>query len=90
MPVWIENEAEFKELFPDCLPGTMPPFGDLYGLPTYVDHRLTQEDYIVFEAGTHTHSIKISYADYERAAKPHIAEFAVKFHPDGHTTYSAP
>jgi prolyl-tRNA editing enzyme YbaK/EbsC (Cys-tRNA(Pro) deacylase) len=29
------------------------PFSNLYGLPTCVDKRLTQEDYIVFEAGTH-------------------------------------
>ena len=32
----------------------MPPFGNLYGLPTYVDQRLAGEDYIVFEAGTYT------------------------------------
>jgi Ala-tRNA(Pro) deacylase len=36
-PVTLEPEPEFKSLFPDCAPGTMPPFGNLYGLPTYVD-----------------------------------------------------
>src|SRR5258707_5697528 len=40
----LEREAEFKDLFPDCAPGTMPPFGDLYGVPTYVDRKLTSED----------------------------------------------
>jgi Ala-tRNA(Pro) deacylase len=89
MPVWIENEAEFQNLFPDCDPGAMPPFGDLYGLPTFVDQRLNKEDYIVFQSGNRTHSIKISYADYERVAKPHVADFAVKFHPDGRSTYAA-
>jgi Ala-tRNA(Pro) deacylase len=77
-PAAIESEAEFKDLFPDCAPGAMPPFGDLYGVPTYVDKSLTKEDYIVFEAGTHTDAIKLSYLDYERTAKPHIQEFAVK------------
>ena len=74
----LESEAEFKDLFPDCAPGTMPPFGDLYGVPTYVDRKLTSEDYIVFEAGTHTDAIRLAYSDYERAAKPRVEEFAVK------------
>jgi Ala-tRNA(Pro) deacylase len=74
----LEREAEFKDLFPDCAPGTMPPFGDLYGVPTYVDRNLASEDYIVFEAGTHTDAIRLAYSDYERAAKPRVEEFAVK------------
>jgi Uncharacterized conserved protein len=79
-PASLESEAEFKNLFPDCAPGTMPPFGDLYGVPTCVDRSLTKEDYIVFEAGTHTDAIKLSYSDYERTAKPHIQDFALKLH----------
>jgi Ala-tRNA(Pro) deacylase len=78
-PTSVESEAEFKDLFPDCAPGTMPPFGDLYGVPTYVDRKLTDEDYIVFEAGTHTDAIRLTYSDYERAANPRVEEFAVKF-----------
>jgi Ala-tRNA(Pro) deacylase len=80
-PAALESEAEFKNLFPDCAPGTMPPFGDLYGVPTYVDKSLTKEDYIVFEAGTHTDAIKLNYKDYERTAKPHVQEFAIKTRP---------
>jgi len=34
-PVAVESERNFKGLFPDCSPGTMPPFGELYGVPTY-------------------------------------------------------
>ena len=52
-----------------------------YGVPTYVDTCLTKEDYIVFEAGNHTDAIKLSYSDYERAAKPHVEEFGVKLYP---------
>src|SRR5215471_1298951 len=74
----LQSEADFKSLFPDCAPGTMPPFGKLYGLPTYVDKSLAQQDYIVFEAGTHTDAIKLSYHDYERLAQPQVADFAIK------------
>jgi Ala-tRNA(Pro) deacylase len=77
----LQSEDEFKALFPDCAVGTMPPFGNLYGLTTYVDKSLTQEDYIVFEAGTHTDAIKLSYQDYERIAKPRIGDLATKLQP---------
>jgi Ala-tRNA(Pro) deacylase len=76
----LETEAEFKDLFPDCAPGTMPPFGELYGVPTYVDSSLAKEDYIVFEAGNHTDAIKLSFSDYQRVAKPQVGEFGVKFY----------
>jgi Ala-tRNA(Pro) deacylase len=59
----LENEDNFMSLFQACAPGTMPPFGKLYGLPTYVDRSLSQQDYVVFEAGTHTDAIKLSYRD---------------------------
>ena len=80
-PTSLETEKEFKSLFSDCAPGTMPPFGNLYGLPTYVDKSLAQEDYIVFEAGTHTDAIKLSYRDYETVVKPQVADFAIKIQP---------
>jgi Ala-tRNA(Pro) deacylase len=80
-PISLETEKEFTILFPDCAPGTMPPFGNLYGLPTYVDKSLAQENYIVFEAGTYTDAIKLSYHDYERLAKPQVEDFAIKLHP---------
>ena len=79
--VSLDKEAEFKSLFPDCAVGAMPPFGNLYGVPTYVDKSLSQEEYIVFEAGTHTDAIKLSYRDYETIAKPRVEDFAIKVQP---------
>jgi Ala-tRNA(Pro) deacylase len=35
--VSLVAESEMKELFPDCEIGAMPPFGQLYGLPVWVD-----------------------------------------------------
>ena len=77
----LDTEKEFKSLFPDCAVGAMPPFGNLYGVPTYVDKSLTQEDYIVFEAGTHTDAIKLSYRDYEKIVKPRVEDLAIKIQP---------
>jgi Ala-tRNA(Pro) deacylase len=76
----LATEADFKALFPDCAVGTMPPFGGLYGVAGYVDASLTDAEKIVFEAGTHSDAIKMRYADYERLAKPTVADFAVKMH----------
>ena len=79
--VSLDSEREFKPLFPDCAVGAMPPFGNLYGVQTYVDKSLSQEEYIVFEAGTHTDAIKLSYRDYEKIAKPLVEDFAIKIQP---------
>jgi Ala-tRNA(Pro) deacylase len=59
----------------------MPPFGNLYGVPTYVDKSLAEEDYIVFEAGTHTEAIRLSYRDYEKIVKPQVEDLAIKVQP---------
>ena len=77
----LDSEKEFKSLFPDCAIGAMPPFGNLYGLPTYVDKNLAAQDYIVFEAGTHSDAIKLSYRDYEKIVKPQVEDLAIKLQP---------
>jgi Ala-tRNA(Pro) deacylase len=79
--VSLDKEQDFKSLFPDCAIGAMPPFGNLYGLPTYVDQSLAEQDYIVFEAGTHTDAIKMSYRDYEKIVKPKVNDLAIKLQP---------
>src|SRR5437867_4749684 len=79
--VSLAKEDDFKSLFPDCAVRAMPPFGNLYSLPTYVDKRLAQEDYIVFEAGTHTDAIKLSYRDYEKIVNPQVEDLAIKLQP---------
>ena len=79
--VSLDSEQDFKPLFPDCAVGAMPPFGNLYGVPTYVDKSLSQEEYIVFEAGTHTDAIRLSYRDYQKIAKPRVEDFAIKIQP---------
>jgi Ala-tRNA(Pro) deacylase len=76
--VSLGKEQEFKSLFSDCAIGAMPPFGNLYNLSTYVDKHLAEQDYIVFEAGTHTDAIKMSYRNYEKIVKPKVADLSIK------------
>ena len=77
-PVRLETEEEFKWLFPDCAVEAIPPFGNLYGLPTFVDNALSKNDYISFAAGTHSDRIKISYPTYVKIVRPRIGSFTVK------------
>src|SRR5262249_18904107 len=69
----LASEAEFKDSFPECESGAMPPLGNLYGLPVWVSEALTRDEEIVFNAGTHTDAIRMKYADYDRLVKPRIA-----------------
>lgn len=73
--VRLATEQEFKELFPDCEVGAMPPFGDLYELPFFVDMALADNPFIVFNAGTHRDTVRMRYRDYEKIAQPDLAEF---------------
>ena len=71
----LAHEDEFKTLFPDCEPGAMPPFGNLYDMSVYVSPDLAEEDEIAFNAGSHTEIIKMTYYDFERLVRPHVASF---------------
>ncbi len=72
----LAREEEFADRFPGCEVGAMPPFGNLYDLPVYADNSLAEDETIVFEAGTHTDTMSMKYADYQRLAEPNAGEFA--------------
>jgi Ala-tRNA(Pro) deacylase len=74
--VRLAHEEEFEDTFPDCEVGAMPPFGNLYEVPVYVEAALAEDETIVFRAGTHTDTMSLSYADFERLVEPTISEFA--------------
>lgn len=74
--VKLASEEEFSGLFPDCEPGAEPPFGSLYNVETIVDKALTEDEHIFFNAGNHYEAVEMRYSDYERLAKPKVAEFA--------------
>ncbi|MGD8591952.1 MAG: YbaK/EbsC family protein [Gammaproteobacteria bacterium] len=66
----LATEQEFFTLFPDCEVGAMPPFGNLYDMKVYVAEKLTENDDIVFNAGSHSEVIQMSYSDYEELVQP--------------------
>lgn len=74
--VYLAGEKRFTETFSDCEVGAMPPFGSLYGVPVYSDKALSEDETIVFRSGTHTDTMSVSYADFEKLVKPTVAEFA--------------
>jgi Ala-tRNA(Pro) deacylase len=71
----LETEDEFKWLFPDCALGAVPPFGNLYGLATWLDTSLTKTAEISFLAGTFIDAIKLSYSAYAEVVGPRIGKF---------------
>lgn len=72
----LATEDEFRHLFPHCEVGAMPPFGNLFGLPVFVDRELTRDESIVFNAGTHTQTIRMRYADFVRLVQPTVESFS--------------
>ena len=73
----LADETELAKLFPDAEVGAEPPFGNLYDLTTLVDENLAADDELMFQAGSHRHSILMKYADYASIAEPEVADLAV-------------
>jgi Ala-tRNA(Pro) deacylase len=74
--VRLASEMEFKDMFPDCEVGAMPPFGNLYNIAVYVAKVVQEEEEIAFNAGTHTEIIQMSYRDFDRLVHPLVLKFA--------------
>lgn len=75
--VRITSEDDYKIAFPDCEVGAMPPFGNLYDMPVYVAESLREDERIVFNAGTHTELMRITYQDFERLVAPTVVPASV-------------
>jgi Ala-tRNA(Pro) deacylase len=72
----LASEKEFRDLFPECELGAMPPFGNLYGMDVWVDESLTRDAEIAFNAGSHTELVRLAYRDFERLVSPKVARIA--------------
>ncbi len=71
----LATELDFKDAFPECEIGAMPPFGNLYGMEVFTAARLAEDENIAFNAGSHTELVQLSYKDFERLAKPKVVTF---------------
>ena len=76
--VALATEQEFKETFPECELGAMPPFGNLYGMKVFVADSLAEDEEIAFNAGSHTELLRMAYKDFERLAQPEVVEVTAK------------
>lgn len=74
--VHLANEEEFKNIFPNCDVGAMPPFGNLWNIPVYVAESLTHQERITFNAGNHMELIQMDYNDFERLVKPKVLRYS--------------
>ena len=72
----IATEQEFRDAFPECEVGAMPPFGNLYGMDVVVDKLLAEDEMVAFNAGSHSELLKMDFADYQRLVNPAIADIA--------------
>ena len=60
----------------DCVPGAVPPFGNLFNIQVYVDKSLLQYDDIDFNAGEQTISIFMKKNDWVKIVKPTEVDFS--------------
>jgi len=72
----LATEEEFKDMFPDCELGAMPPFGNLYHVEVWVDAALQEHPNLLFNAGTHLETIEMSFSDFEKLVHPQIGVFS--------------
>jgi Ala-tRNA(Pro) deacylase len=76
----LATEEEFRDLFPECELGAMPPFGNIYHMDVWIDEKLKSYPAISFNAGTHAEIIQMAFADFDRLVQPKVASFGVLFH----------
>jgi len=70
--VEVATEREFKDAFPDCETGAMPPFGNLYDMSVYADEVLAAHEEITFSAGSHRELVRMNWKDLEQLVRPTI------------------
>ena len=75
--VELATETEFRDRFPDCETGAMPPFGNLYGMDVFADESLALDKEIFFNAGSHRELVRMKYPDFRDLVKPALLPLAV-------------
>jgi len=74
--VHLAHEEDLATLFPDCQLGTMPPFGNLYGLPVLMDEAVLEDEEIYFNACSSTRVIRMKLEDFKMLVKPLVGRYA--------------
>lgn len=74
------TRAELAEVT-GLVPGAVPPFGSLFGVPTCCDEALLEQEEINFNAGARDVSVRMACADWVAVERPEIGPFA-ELRPD--------
>jgi Ala-tRNA(Pro) deacylase len=74
----LASEDELEGLFPTCELGAIPPIGDLWGLPVWVDDALGREAETVFTGGSHHETVHLAYRDFVRLTRPNFGAFSIR------------
>ena len=71
----VARERDFSEAFPECEPGAVPPFGNLFGMVVFAEELLNHDKTISFNSGTHSEIITMPYAQWKSVVHPYVADF---------------
>lgn len=74
--VVLADEPTMARLFPDCELGAEPPIGKLFGMPTFMDDSLLEDDVVTFQAGTHTEAVTMTLDEYRRVTDAQVGHFS--------------
>lgn len=73
--VELAKEEESGKIFTDSELGAEPPIGSLYNIEMIADEDIKANDMVVFNAGSHTDTIKMKANDYLKMTKPRLGHF---------------
>ena len=76
--IQLEKECICRELFPECEPEAIPPFGQLYKLPCVVDQSLQDAENIFFKGGSELVEVGIEGKEFFKILKGKIGSFTIK------------
>jgi Ala-tRNA(Pro) deacylase len=74
--VELASEQDFRDAFPGCELGAMPPFGNLYDMPVIASQTLAADEEIAFNAGSHTELVRMAYADFQRLVQAKVVKLS--------------
>lgn len=67
--VGLAAEGDLQDLFTDCVLGAVPPVGEAYGIPSYLDVSLDDESDVYFEGGDHEALVHMSGREFRELTR---------------------
>ena len=74
--VRLATEDEMGKYFTDCEVGAIPPLRHWQDVAVLMDHSLTVEGDILFQAGTHQDAVRLNFRDWYELVNPQVATFS--------------